>query len=194
MRLHDGAGRRLYLSPAERRRFLSVARAQPAPVCALCFCLAHTGCRISEALALSPENLDAEGGVLVIRSLKKRRAGHIRELPIPAELGSMLAGIADGHRRFWPISRATAWRRVKEVMAAAGVVGPQASPKGLRHGFAVHAVLHQVPPGILQKWMGHADLATTAIYTQLCGAEERRVAERMWDPVSESGGGDQGPL
>lgn len=182
MRLHDDAGRRLYLSPAERGRFLAVARAKPVPIQAFCLTLAYTGCRISEALALSPEHLDAESGVLMIRSLKKRRAGHIRELPIPGELVALLSQLSQSNRRFWPIGRATAWRRIKEVMAEADVVGLQASPKGLRHTFAVHAVLQQVPPGILQKWMGHADIATTAIYTQLCGAEERVVAERMWEP------------
>ena len=180
MRLHDEAGRRLYLTPVERRRFLAVSQTRPEPLRALCHCLAHTGCRISEALALSPEHLDAEGGVLVIRSLKKRRAGHIRELPIPPELADLLISLSRYNRRFWPIGRVTAWRQIKEVMAEADVVGPQATPKGLRHAFAVHAVLQQVPPGILQKWMGHADLSTTVIYTQLCGAEERAVARRMW--------------
>ncbi len=180
MRLHDEAGRRLYLTPAERRRFLAVAKTRSEPICALCYCLAYTGCRISEALALSPDHLDAEDGVLLIRSLKKRRAGHIRELPIPPELAAMLTSLSQQNRRFWPIGRATAWRRIKEVMGEADVVGPQATSKGLRHTFAVHAVLQQVPPGILQKWMGHADLSTTAIYTQLCGAEERTVAQRMW--------------
>lgn len=180
MRLHDDAGRRLYLTAAERERFLTVARGKPLPVRALCLTLIYTGCRISEALALSPEHFDADDGILAIRSLKKRSASHIRELPIPPELTACLATLSERNRRFWPMGRATAWRRIKEVMGEAGITGPQASPKGLRHAFAVHAVLQHVPPGILQKWMGHADMATTAMYTRLCGAEERAVAERMW--------------
>ena len=180
MRLHDNAGRRLYLTASERARFLVVARSKPLPVSSLCLTLAYTCCRVSEALALSPDHLDAESGGVVIQSLKKRRAGHIRELPIPGELVVLLSELSRHNRRFWPVSRATAWRRIKEVMREAHIAGPQASPKGVRHTFAVHAVMQQVPPGILQKWMGHADLSTTAIYTQLCGAEERVVAERMW--------------
>jgi hypothetical protein len=40
----------------------------------------------------------------------------------------------------WPWSRMTGWRAVHAVMAVAGLDGPQASPKGLRHGFGVAAV------------------------------------------------------
>ena len=186
MRLYDGAGRRLYLTPAERRRFLAAAALQPTQIRALCLTLVYTGCRISEALALTPANLQAEDGIIAIHSLKKRQDGHIRELPIPDELAELLSGLTTHNRRFWPIGRTTAWRQVKAVMAEAGIVGPQATPKGLRHAFAVHAVLQQVPPGILQKWMGHADLATTSIYTQICGPEERAVAARMWEMPAEA--------
>jgi hypothetical protein len=42
--------------------------------------------------------------------------------------------------RLWPWSRMTGWRAVHAVMVAAGLDGPQASPKGLRHGFGVAAV------------------------------------------------------
>jgi integrase len=48
--------------------------------------------------------------------------------------------------------------------AAAGLDGPQASSKGLRHGFGVAAVSATIPLNLVQKWLGHAQLATTAIY------------------------------
>jgi integrase/recombinase XerD len=31
-----------------------------------------------------------------------------------------------------------------------------------------------------QKWLGHAQLSTTAIYADATGPEEKRLAERMW--------------
>jgi integrase len=65
-------------------------------------------------------------------------------------------------------------------MKAAEVHGAAANPRGLRHSFAVWAVAAAVPLTMIQKWMGHADLATTAIYLDACGAEERRIAWRMW--------------
>ncbi|WP_296583951.1 tyrosine-type recombinase/integrase [Xanthobacter sp.] len=57
-----------------------------------------------------------------------------------------------------------------------------ASPKGLRHAFGVHAVRSGVPLILVQKWLGHEDIATTAIYTNVLGPEEREIAERMWRP------------
>jgi integrase/recombinase XerD len=37
-----------------------------------------------------------------------------------------------------------------------------------------------VPLNIIQKWLGHADIATTAIFTNVLGPEERAIAARMW--------------
>lgn len=34
---------------------------------------------------------------------------------------------------------------------------------------------------MLKKWMGHADMATTAIYADAIGEEERSIASRMWE-------------
>lgn len=65
-------------------------------------------------------------------------------------------------------------------MAAAAVAGPQASPKGLRHGFAVAALQSGVPINFVRKWLGHARLSTTEIYADAIGEEERAIAERHW--------------
>ncbi len=56
----------------------------------------------------------------------------------------------------------------------------QISPKGLRHGFGVAAVQAGIPLNMVQKWLGHAQLSTTAIYADAVGAEEQDIAARMW--------------
>ena len=56
-------------------------------------------------------------------------------------------------------------------MDKAGIEGVQASPKGLRHSYGVYAMLKGVPLHQLCKWMGHADVKTTAIYAQAVGEE-----------------------
>jgi integrase/recombinase XerD len=81
--------------------------------------------------------------------------------------------------RLWPWSRMTGWRAVHAVMATAGLDGPQASPKGRRHGFGVAAVSAGIPLNLVQKWLGHAQLSTTAIYADAVGAEEKDIARRM---------------
>jgi integrase/recombinase XerD len=37
-----------------------------------------------------------------------------------------------------------------------------------------------IPLKLAKKWLGHADLTTTAIYADAVGAEEKDVARRMW--------------
>ena len=80
----------------------------------------------------------------------------------------------------WTWSRKTAYTRVAEVMEKAGITGPQASPKGLRHGFGVACIEKGIPLNLVQRWLGHAQLSTTAIYADAVGEEERGIAARLW--------------
>jgi len=52
--LFDHSGRRKYLTGEERRRFLAAASRADRHIRTLCMTLTFTGCRISEALALTP--------------------------------------------------------------------------------------------------------------------------------------------
>jgi integrase len=66
-------------------------------------------------------------------------------------------------------------------MGAAGIAdGPHKCPKGLRHGYGVHAIGCGVPLNMLSKWMGHASLEVTAIYANALGEEQYNIAARMW--------------
>ncbi len=55
-----------------------------------------------------------------------------------------------------------------------------AKPKSLRHAFGAEAALRKVPLTLIKKWMGHAKLETTEIYTALTGKEERALARLTW--------------
>ena len=70
----DQAGRRKYLSADERARFLDAADCLAPGTRALCHLLAYTGCRMSEALSLSPHHVDTERSTVTIRTLERRRA------------------------------------------------------------------------------------------------------------------------
>jgi site-specific recombinase XerD len=74
MQLFDAEGRRLYFTEEERRAFLAAAKA-PREVRTFCGTLHATGCRISEAVALTAQQVDLSGRVVVFESLKKRRRG-----------------------------------------------------------------------------------------------------------------------
>jgi integrase len=81
MRLLDTEGRRLYLNAEERAGFLKAARSQDPVHCAFAELLYFTGCRISEALEVTPERIDQSDNYVILRSLKKRREDVYRAVP-----------------------------------------------------------------------------------------------------------------
>jgi integrase/recombinase XerD len=190
MSLYGSTGSRKYLNAAERRRFARAARRAPIEVRLFCLVLSLSGGRISEILALTPAAIDVDSGVANLVTLKRRKRGIVRQVPLPDNVLDDLnrtfhlrrnqRNPDSACRRIWNWSRTTAWRRVKEVMASADISGTCAMPKGLRHGFGVHAFESLVPPHLVQKWLGHASLRTTVIYADVMGPEERAFAERMW--------------
>jgi len=197
MRLHDTAGNRLYLNAEERAAFMAVARRQPARDRTLCETLHYTGCRPSELLEITPGRVDLSGGTITIRSLKKRKEASgrskvvYRSVPVPPDYLDTLNtahGIREAQKSrklanapIRPLSRVRVWQIVKRFMIEAGIPdAPQRSPKGLRHGFGINATVNSIPLHMLQKWMGHAQLSTTAIYADAVGREEQDIAARMW--------------
>lgn len=185
--LYDKSGQRKYLNAEERKRFKAKAAKASDEIFAFCWVLHETGCRISEALELTPERIDLSGGMIVFESLKKRRDGVFRAVPVSeALLGQLtdtfsLASPESGtDTPLWGWSRMTAYRYVKQVMDEAGIEGVQATAKGLRHGFAIAAIEAGIPLNLVQRWLGHADLATTAIYADAVGGEERKIARKLW--------------
>lgn len=183
MRLYSKRSERLYLNEVERQHFERVAHDQTIETKLLCLILLYTGCRITEALNLRKEDVQSEVDMLSITSLKKRQKHLVRELVVPKPIIVMIAERSDqikGNEHLLSYSRSTAWRSIKAVMDEAQIQGKHATPKGLRHSFGVHCALNNIPMSLAQKWLGHADIRTTAIYYQIVGKEERAMAERLW--------------
>ena len=191
--LFTDSGERKYLTPEERKAFISAALELPErQERTFCLTLAHSGCRISEGLGLDYRRIDMKAGQLVVRSLKKRDGkDHHRAVPVPPDYLAALDLVHDVRamqrrprkrtEQLWPVARMTAYRWVIKTMKLAGIEGPLAKPHGLRHGFGVNALLKDILLPLLQRWMGHADLETTAVYLQVVGNEEASFAGRMWE-------------
>jgi integrase/recombinase XerD len=187
--LYGAGGERKYLNRDERHRVLRAAETLGTERCLFALVLAWTGARISEVLALTPASFQIDTGVVLIVTLKRRKFA-VREVPIPPALMKRLdrcfalrrlqQGEHSAQQRLWVWHRATAWRLIKHVMLIARVCGRQACPRGLRHGFGVGALQSSVPLHLIQRWMGHARLSTTAIYMDVCGPEESSFAQRFW--------------
>jgi integrase len=182
--LFDRSGCRKYLNKAERKAYRRVIAAErDLARRAFMLTLFHTGCRISEALNLLPGHIDGAVSALVFETLKRRKRGCYRTVPVPEKFVRGLLEIAAAKppgAKVWSFSRSTAHRMIKAKMREAEISGGMAMPKGLRHSFAVACLSVKIPLPLIQKWMGHARLDTTAIYLDILGDEERKLARRLW--------------
>ena len=189
--LFDERGRRKYLVPVERKTFLQAALTVGGETASFCAVMVFCGTRISEALALTPERIDDANCTINVITLKQRKP-KVRAIPVPRKLLYFLDGVhhyreaqRDPERagkRLWWFSRTTAWRRIKFVMRHAAHPEFVSQPKSLRHAFGAEASMHVALP-MVQKWLGHASIKTTAIYTTLVGREEQRVARKTWRQI-----------
>jgi site-specific recombinase XerD len=187
--LYADDGARKYLNRDERQRALAVMAELEPDKALFALTLAWTGARVSEVLALTPASFQVESGVVAVRALKRRKFV-IREVPIPETLVAALDTRFDLgrrqrdpvalHQRLWTWRRETAWRLIKSVMETSGIVGRSACPRGLRHGFGVGSLQAGVPLNLVQRWLGHARISTTAIYADASGPEEKAFAARFW--------------
>jgi integrase/recombinase XerD len=182
--MFDNQGNRKYLNGAERQAFRRAAQAEPDMLRrAFVLTLYHSGCRISEGLNVTAERIDLGNKAVVFETLKRRKRGQFRAVPIPDSLVDLLRDVltkVTPSARIWIFSRPTAYRLVKDCMSQAKITGGMASPKGLRHGFAVACLSQKIPLPTVQKWLGHARMETTAIYMEVSGSEERELAKRLW--------------
>ena len=201
MRILDNDGSRLYLTAEERENFLKSALYEDREDRLFCHLLHYTGCRPSEALEIAPIHIHLSDSEIVFRTLKKRKYDgygrkkrpEYRAVPIPAELADQLDLVFNlRHRQrdnklknvqLWSMSRTTAWRMIKGVMKRAGIDGPQATGKGLRHGFGIAMLSGNkpLPLNVLRDLMGHSVTETTEIYLQATGLEKRKLVIQAWN-------------
>ena len=189
--LRTADGKRKYLTQDEQERFLiAAAQIDSAAVRTFCMTLAYTGCRISEALELTPDHIDLSAKAVRLRTLKQRTKVVYRAVPVPESYLDAMKLVHSVQKRqklkngrdvpLWGYSRVMGWKHVKAVMQAAEIEGEHATPKGLRHGFGVRMAQKTRNPRLIQKLLGHKYLETTAIYMDLVGEEERAEVMAAW--------------
>jgi len=136
------------------------------------------GLRISEAKGLQVGDADLEEGMLRARG----KGGKERIVPIgrlavsalhayeakgrPALVGIAVEGALFVNSRGGALSRQGLYKIVMRHAEAAGL-GQRMTPHTLRHSFATHMLEGGCDLRSLQEMLGHADLATTQIYTHL---------------------------
>jgi site-specific recombinase XerD len=142
---------------------------------ALIVVLWRAGLRISEALALAESDLDLERGAILVRhgkGDKRREVGMDRwawtqlnpwlELRQTMPVGPLFC-VLRGPTRGRPCAPATIRTQLRDVAARAGV-RRRFAPHQLRHAHAVEMSREGVPLVVIQRQLGHANLAITSVY------------------------------
>ncbi len=176
-----------YLTEAEVDALLAAAATRPGrpglvAVAALEILYA-TGLRVSELLGLSRASL-AEGAELL---MVKGKGGKERLVPLSdAAARAAAALVADAPKSVYlfpgrdpsaPMTRQGFWQLIKYVALVAGLDPARVSPHVLRHSFASHMLAHGADLRSLQALLGHADIATTQIYTHVLAERLQRLVE-----------------
>ncbi|HEY7077176.1 MAG TPA: site-specific tyrosine recombinase XerD [Solirubrobacteraceae bacterium] len=148
------------------------------------------GLRASEAIGLEVGDLDLEAGVLRARgkgakerlvpvgSAATRALAHYLSRGRPQLVGDRLQTRLFVNQRGGGLTRQGLYKIVQRHAAAAGLADKM-SPHTLRHTFATHLLAGGCDLRSLQEMLGHADIATTQLYTHLS-------AERLKDVYFEA--------
>jgi integrase/recombinase XerD len=148
-----------------------------------------TGMRVSEVAELKLEDVHFESGY--VRCFGK--GSKMRVVPFGEKARERLQRyLAQGRPRFCregtprhvfltyrgrPFTRKGIWKLVKDYAGRAGVSRP-VSPHTLRHSFASHLLANGAPLRVIQEMLGHADIATTQVYTHVDQGRLRSVHAR----------------
>ena len=183
-----------YLSEAEVDALLAAARARPpaqAPIATAALELLYaTGLRISELLGLPRTALAGDAAMLMVRG----KGGKDRIVPLSDAArdtaAAMLAARKKPGRWLFQVKGTAAMTRqgfalmLKHVALDAGIDPGRVSPHVLRHSFASHMLARGADLRSLQLLLGHADIATTQIYTHVL-AERLQKLVQAHHPLAE---------
>jgi integrase/recombinase XerD len=166
-----------------------IARARAIRLHALLEIAYATGLRVTELVGLPRAALARDSRVLIVRG--KGNKERLVPLGAPARaalerhlLASPLSPDARRAAPLFPADSATGHltrqafaRDLKALAVRAGLSGVDLSPHVLRHAFASHLLAHGADLRAVQELLGHADIATTQIYTHVLDQRLRDLVE-----------------
>ena len=136
-----------------------------------------SGLRVSELINLLSDDVDLRMGFLRCKGKgSKERVVPLGEVAcqwISAYINTAKTEITKGNRSPYlfvtkqnkPMSRVMFWKIIKKYAQQAGINLDTVTPHVLRHSFATHLLERGADIRTLQEMLGHADIATTQIYT-----------------------------
>jgi len=177
------------LSQTEVRQILGCVRLLPYQACLTT--IYACGLRLQESLQLEVGDIDSERQLLHIRQAKGAKD---RYVPLPQTVLPLLRQHWASHRHpslLFPsrhgcrqqsaqqAMHATSVQRAFKAALAASPVAKRATVHTLRHSWATHLLEAGVNLRLIQVWLGHKSLRTTAIYTHLTRHAETLAQEKI---------------
>ncbi len=187
------------LSEDEVTLLITTAQKQGGPesvrLVALLEILYATGLRVSELVGLPLVSIGPESRYLTVEG----KGGRERMAPLSEPAQKAMRGYMDIRSKFLMADRNEAQSKwlfpsrtsesghltrqrfaqlLKELSRNANIDPERVSPHVLRHAFATHLLKHGADLRSVQKMLGHADIATTQIYTQVVGDQVKAAAEK----------------
>jgi integrase/recombinase XerD len=163
----------------ERQRVLDEARPAILRLSALVELLYGSGLRATELVSLDIRAISADRPFAILRG----KGGKERMVPVSdrarAAVGKWIEVRPSGSAWLFPsgksfLSRVRLHQMLKTLAADAGIPPERVSPHVLRHAFATHLLEGGADLRALQMMLGHADIATTEIYTHV---DSKRLVE-----------------
>jgi len=147
-----------------------------------------TGIRVTELISLDIDDVNLEQGIIKCNAAKKARV-----IPLyPAALKALSVYIRDVRESMLAVpseralfvnisgvrmSRQGFWKILKHYQSTAHIE-KEITPHTLRHSFAVHLLENGADVGSLQELMGHSDISSTQMYTQLINQKLKSVYKK----------------
>ena len=144
-----------------------------------------TGIRVSELIELNIDDVNLDQAVIKCTTSKK-----VRMIPLyPAALRALMIYIRDIRESMLAsadesalfvnvngsrMSRQGFWKILKHYQETAQI-DKEITPHTLRHSFAVHLLENGADVGSLQELMGHCDISSTQMYTQMVNQKLKSV-------------------
>lgn len=147
-----------------------------------------TGIRVSELIDLNVEDVNLDQGIIKCSNAKKTRIiplypAALRALSVYLrEVRDSMVSDHEEQALFVNISgvrmsRQGFWKILKHYQAGANIE-KEITPHTLRHSFAVHLLENGADLGSLQELMGHSDISSTQLYTQMINQKIKSVYEK----------------
>jgi integrase/recombinase XerD len=150
-----------------------------------------TGLRVTELVSLNIEDVNMSPPHPYVRCMGKGQKE--RTIPIHEQAaGSVIEYLNDGrpalvknknesalfvNRRGERLTRQGFWLILKQYAKEAGITKP-VTPHTLRHSFATHMLRGGAPLRNVQELLGHANISTTQVYTQIANEHVRQVYDK----------------